>query len=117
MAVLETLKNVAEKATGLAKPSGDQIEKLIRSRKANTFRFKDDGVIPNHAHWPFVFYRGDLDPAAIMEELFELNGWGDSWRNGIYDYVHYTPEFTKFSASQKVRAPSALAVTTAGLSI
>jgi uncharacterized protein YjlB len=95
MAVLETLKNVAEKATGLAKPSGDQIEKLIRSRKANTFRFKDDGVIPNHAHWPFVFYRGvvvlpdDLDPAAIMEELFELNGWGDSWRNGIYDYVHY----------------------------
>jgi uncharacterized protein YjlB len=95
MAVLETLKKVAEKATGLARPSDDQIEKLIRSRKANTFRFKDDGVIPNHAHWPFVFYRGvvalpdDLDPAAIMEELFELNGRGDSWRNGIYDYVHY----------------------------
>jgi uncharacterized protein YjlB len=30
-----------------------------------------------------------LDPAAIMEDLFELNGWRDSWRNGIYDYVHY----------------------------
>ena len=32
---------------------------------------------------------GNLDPAAIMEDLFEKNGWGDSWRNGIYDYVHY----------------------------
>lgn len=21
--------------------------------------------------------------------MFERNGWGDSWRNGIYDYVHY----------------------------
>jgi uncharacterized protein YjlB len=30
-----------------------------------------------------------LDPAAVMEELFESNGWGDSWRNGIYDYLHY----------------------------
>ena len=24
-----------------------------------------------------------------METLFEANGWGDSWRNGIYGYVHY----------------------------
>jgi uncharacterized protein YjlB len=24
-----------------------------------------------------------------MEDLFEKTGWGDSWRNGIYDYVHY----------------------------
>jgi hypothetical protein len=107
MAVLETLKKVAEKATGLARPSDDQIEKLIRSRKANTFRFKDDGVIPNHAHWPFVFYRGvaalpdDLDPAAIMEELFELNGWGDSWRNGIYDYVHYHSRISRSSRHRK----------------
>jgi uncharacterized protein YjlB len=95
MAVLETLKKVAEKATGLARPSRDQLEKVVRSRKVNTLKFKDDGVIPNHPHWPLVFYRGvvalpdDLDSAAIMEDLFERNGWGDSWRNGIYDYVHY----------------------------
>jgi uncharacterized protein YjlB len=25
----------------------------------------------------------------VFEELFERNGWGDSWRDGIYDYVHY----------------------------
>ncbi len=24
-----------------------------------------------------------------MEELFDRNGWGGCWRNGIYDYVHY----------------------------
>jgi uncharacterized protein YjlB len=24
-----------------------------------------------------------------MEELFEANGWGDTWRDGIYDYVHF----------------------------
>jgi uncharacterized protein YjlB len=95
MAVLETLKKLTKKATGLARPSRNQIEDLVRSRKANTIKFKDDGVVPNHSYWPFMFYRGvvalpdELDPAAIMEDLFELNGWGDSWRNGIYDYVHY----------------------------
>ena len=25
----------------------------------------------------------------MIEDLFEANGWGDTWRNGIYDYVHY----------------------------
>ena len=34
---------------------------------------------------------GAPDPAAVFEELFEKNGWGGSWRNGIYDYVHYHP--------------------------
>jgi uncharacterized protein YjlB len=95
MAVVETLKKLTEKATGLARPDRNQIEDLVRLRKANTINFKDDGVIPNHAHWPLILYRGplslpgNLDPAAIMEDLFEKNGWGDSWRNGIYDYVHY----------------------------
>ncbi len=30
-----------------------------------------------------------LDPAAVWEALFESNGWGDTWRDGIYDYLHY----------------------------
>ena len=30
-----------------------------------------------------------LDPGAIFEDLFKSNGWNDSWRNGVYDYVHY----------------------------
>jgi uncharacterized protein YjlB len=36
-----------------------------------------------------VRFTKKLDPAAVFEELFESNGWGDSWRKGIYDYVHY----------------------------
>ena len=30
-----------------------------------------------------------LDPAAVIEDVFDRNGWGDGWRNGIYDYLHY----------------------------
>jgi uncharacterized protein YjlB len=28
-------------------------------------------------------------PAAVFEELFVSHGWGNSWRNGIYDFAHY----------------------------
>jgi uncharacterized protein YjlB len=95
MPVLESLKKVAEKVTGAARPSRDQIQKLVRTRKARAVMFKDDGIIPNHPCWALLVYRGavslpaNLDPAAIMEDLFDENGWSDSWRNGIYDYVHY----------------------------
>jgi uncharacterized protein YjlB len=93
--MLEDAKKIAEKVTGWARPSRDNLSALVRDRKASTLRFKDDGIIPNHPKWPLVIYRGavrfpkNLDPAAVLEELFECNGWGDSWRNGIYDYVHY----------------------------
>jgi uncharacterized protein YjlB len=95
MPALETLKKITEKATGLARPGQDQLAELVRSRKARTFRFKDDGIIPNHPRWPLVIYRSAVrlddafDPAAVFEDLFGSNGWGDSWRDGIYDYVHY----------------------------
>jgi uncharacterized protein YjlB len=36
-----------------------------------------------------VSLQSKLDPAAIIEDLFEENGWSDSWRDRIYDYVHY----------------------------
>jgi len=93
MSVLEDAKRIAEKATGLKRPDNPSL--LLRERKLNTFFFKDDGLVPNHPNWPLVVYKSavrlpaSLDPAAVFEELFESNGWGDSWRNGIYDYVHY----------------------------
>jgi uncharacterized protein YjlB len=95
MPALETLKKITEMATGLARPGKDQLGKLVRLRKAQSFRFKDDGIISNHPRWPLIIYRCAVrlevafDPAAVFEDLFESNGWGDSWRNGIYDYVHY----------------------------
>jgi uncharacterized protein YjlB len=95
MPLLEDAKKMAEKITGWSRPSEDHLTRLIRGRKAHTFRFKDDGLIPNHPRWPLIVYRGavrfpeKLDPAAVFEDLFESNGWGDSWRDGIYNYVHY----------------------------
>jgi uncharacterized protein YjlB len=95
MPALETAKKLVEKIVGWSRPSPDQLAKLVRQRKARTFRFTDDGIIPNHPRWPLIIYRGalwfpkDLDPAAVFEDLFESNGWSDSWRDGIYDYVHY----------------------------
>jgi uncharacterized protein YjlB len=95
MPALETIKKITEKATGWGRPAPDELHRLLRARKPRTFRFKDDGIIPNHPRWPLVLYRsalrpdGRFDPAAVLEKLFTANGWGDSWRDGIYDYVHY----------------------------
>jgi uncharacterized protein YjlB len=95
MPIIESAKASIEKITGWQRPSNDDLDRLVRLRKANTFRFSDDGLIPNHPRWDMLVYRGVLkmpgqfDPAAVFEEVFERNGWGRSWRNGIYDYVHY----------------------------
>jgi uncharacterized protein YjlB len=95
MPALETAKKFAETITGWSRPSRSDLAALIRERKANTFHFRDDGIIPNHPNWPLIIYRGavrlpnELDPAAVLEDLFGSNGWRASWRDGIYDYVHY----------------------------
>ena len=57
--------------------------------------FHDDGVVPNNTRLPLLYYRGALDlggtrdPAGAIETLFNRNGWGGMWRNGIYPFVHY----------------------------
>jgi uncharacterized protein YjlB len=58
-----------------------------------TFIFEDDGLVPNNP-MPFVVYKqaidiDNLDPEKTIKELFGANGWGDMWRNGIFDYLHY----------------------------
>ena len=89
MSLMEDVKRIAEKATGWKRPEDPR--QLLRERKPQTYRLKDDGLIPNHPKWPLVIYKStvrlpdSLDPAAVFEELFESNGWGDTWRDGIYD--------------------------------
>jgi len=61
--------------------------------KPLTFVFEDDGLVPNNL-MPFLVYKGAIDvanphPEKTIEGLFGANGWGDMWRNGIYDYLHY----------------------------
>lgn len=93
MFILETLKRKLAQVSG--RPTARQARNRVIGRRPKTFAFRDDGRIPNNPTLPFVVYRGavrvdrDSDPAAVFEQLFSSNGWGDSWRNGIYDYVHY----------------------------
>ena len=82
MSLLEDVKRITEKATGWKRP--DNPQDLLRERKPQPYRFKDDGLIPNHPKWPLVIYKKavglpeELDPAAVFEDLFESNNWGDS---------------------------------------
>jgi uncharacterized protein YjlB len=67
---------------------------MVRAGPAITRLLKDDGTFPNHSTLPLVVYRGILvlpqsNPAAMVEALFELNGWSGCWRNGIYGFHHY----------------------------
>lgn len=95
MTFLEDVKKSAERITGWRRPVSEQLGKLIRPTKPGRFRFHDDGLIPNHPRWPLIILwrivrlPRSLDPAAVFEDLFERNGWGDSWRGEIYDYLHY----------------------------
>ena len=58
MPTIESGKKFVEKITGWQRPSSKDLDRLVRSRKANTFHFKDDGLVPNHPHWDMIVYRG-----------------------------------------------------------
>jgi uncharacterized protein YjlB len=65
----------------------------VKNLKPATFIFEDDGLVPNN-RLPLLIYKGALDleigdPEKTIEDLFGGNGWGDVWRNGIYDFLHY----------------------------
>lgn len=53
--------------------------------------FKDDGRIPNNPDLPLLVYPGALagTDAAACRALFERNGWGGVWVDGVYGYHHY----------------------------
>ncbi len=95
MPMLETAKHTIESLTGWGRPGRDALQAFVRARKPHLFRFTDDGETPNHPGWPLVLYRSPVylrtgfDPAAIFEDLFAANGWKDSWRDGIYDFLHF----------------------------
>ncbi len=58
-----------------------------------TFVFADDGLVPNNP-LPFLVYKSAVDvandhPEKTIEGLFGANGWGEMWRNGVFDFPHY----------------------------
>ncbi|HEX4077289.1 MAG TPA: hypothetical protein VHX61_00235 [Rhizomicrobium sp.] len=92
---MEIVKHAIEKATGAGRPGSGDLPALLRRRNPHLFRLKDDGETPNNPKWPLVLYRSpvllreEFDPAAVFEVLFATNGWTESWRDGIYDFLHF----------------------------
>ena len=73
---------------------GKRFQEAIQSPQIVNQRLKDDQTFPNNERLPLLVYQSALvlpskDPASIVEDLFELNGWSGSWRNGVYAFHHY----------------------------
>jgi uncharacterized protein YjlB len=69
------------------------MEAVMEKTKPLTFRFEDDGLVPNNP-LPFIIYKRVIDvdnarPERTIEQVFADNRWGGMWRNGIYNYLHY----------------------------
>jgi uncharacterized protein YjlB len=95
MPLKDQIKNYARKAVE-SRPDQERLAALIHSRKPIAMFFDDDGVVPNNPRFPVILYRRAIDvsakgfqPAAIIDAVFDSNGWGRSWRDTIYDFVHY----------------------------
>lgn len=95
MPLKDQLTNYARKLTE-AKPDGAELRGMLRQSKPMTRHFADDGVIPNNPRFPVLIYRRIIslgatayDPATILDTIFASNGWGRSWRDTVYDFVHY----------------------------
>jgi uncharacterized protein YjlB len=70
------------------------VQGSVRPVEIGAHAFADDGAIPNNPTLPFLVYPGALDlpgddPAAACEAVFDVQGWGGSWRNGIYPFPHF----------------------------
>ena len=95
MVLKDQIKNYAKKLVE-DRPDDATLYNLVRTRKPLAIRFADDGIVPNNARFPVLVYRGCValetkrfDPATIIDNLFDANGWGRSWRDTVYDFVHY----------------------------
>jgi uncharacterized protein YjlB len=94
MPLKDQIKNCAKKLIE-GRPDLSTLRALVRPRKPLALLFQDDGIVPNNPRFPLLIYRGAVafgtafDPATVIDTLFEANGWGRSWRDTIYDFVHY----------------------------
>jgi uncharacterized protein YjlB len=92
---VEGIKKYLEKLTGYRRPGRKELGALKVRHKPVSNRFRDDGETPNNPKLPLLIFRGVLtlpeafDPAAVFEEAFAANGWGNSWRDSIYPFLHF----------------------------
>lgn len=53
-------------------------------------KFEPDGLLPNNPELPALLYKGVLrDHPEDTEQVFNNNGWLNSWVNGVFPYHHY----------------------------
>ncbi|MGX1322230.1 uncharacterized protein YjlB [Bradyrhizobium sp. USDA 377] len=95
MLVEDQIKNFAKKLVE-GRPDAATLRALVRVRKPTAIHFRDDGIVPNNPRFPVLFYRGAVKlkgrrfpPEVIIDTLFDTNGWGRSWRDTVYGFVHY----------------------------
>lgn len=65
----------------------------MNPKDTTSYRFRDDGSIPNNPELPLVLYRQvvgeeERKPSAV-KQLLKRNGWTGAWVNGVYSYHHY----------------------------
>jgi hypothetical protein len=95
MPLKDQVKNYAKKLVE-NRPGSSALSGMVRVRKPLALTFRDDGIVPNNPRFPLLVYRGavvlgtrSFDPATVIDTLFETNAWGRSWRDTVYDFVHY----------------------------
>jgi len=90
--VVEEIKKTFERLTGVAIPKAGEIK--LKHSAPLAISFEDDGRTPNNV-FPLIVYRqvmefdNRFDPAAQFEVIFSSNGWKQSWRNGMYSFIHF----------------------------
>jgi uncharacterized protein YjlB/glutathione S-transferase len=95
MSILQNAKKVFEKLTGHSQPNQKELNELLIQQQPEIFYFKDDGETPNNPLNPVIYYPSSIrlipqfDSASVFESLFAENNWKNSWRNGIYDFLHF----------------------------
>ena len=67
-------------------------------KQVKSVLLQDDGRFPNNGRLPLLLYPGAIEAdaaptaealASAVEDTFRRNGWGGSWRNGVYGMHHY----------------------------
>lgn len=95
MPIKDQIKNLAKKLVE-DRPAAATLRALVQPRKPTALHFRDDGIVPNNPKFPVLLYRGAVQlkgrrypPDVVIDALFDTNGWGRSWRDTVYDFVHY----------------------------
>lgn len=60
----------------------------------NSYLLHDDGIFPNNSALPVIHYKNIftipfLFPSRAIKKHFACNGWGNAWKNSVFDFHHY----------------------------